>query len=146
VFQEKKGNTPRPGRRSAEIVWGPAPQRSQLAWPLARPRRSSGIQRQFGPLLFRPNFELVKKKEQKKKKKKGDVHARHTYISIKKDKLLCPFRVAVALPCVSGVIYLYRDTFFFDFSTATACYHCVHIAYLLHDFDRFSYSLSTTSC
>jgi hypothetical protein len=58
----------------------------------------------------------------------------------------CPFRVAVALPCVSSVAYLCRNMFFVDFSAATACYHCVHIVFLLHNFDRFSYSFSTTSC
>jgi hypothetical protein len=57
-----------------------------------------------------------------------------------------PFRAAVALPCVSGVVYLYRDTLFVSFSAATECYHCVHIASLLHDFESLSYSLSTASC
>jgi hypothetical protein len=71
-------------------------------------------------------------------------YLRRTYK--KRDKLLCPFRVAVALPCVSGVVYLCRDTFFVGFSAATACYYCIHIASFLHDFDRFSYSLSTASC
>jgi hypothetical protein len=57
-----------------------------------------------------------------------------------------PFRVAVALSCISGVVYLYREMFFVGFSAATSCYHCVHIVFLLYDFDRFSYSLSTASC
>jgi hypothetical protein len=107
--------------------------------PLARARRTSGVQRQIGPLLFRPKFELVKKKY------RGRACTRRTYKK-RRDILLCPFRVAVALSCVSGVIYLCRNTFFVGFSAATACYHCVHIASFLHDFDRFSYSLSTTSC
>jgi hypothetical protein len=72
-------------------------------------------------------------------------HAAPIYLK-KKDKLLCPFRIAVALPCVSGIVYLCHVIFFVGFSAATACYHCVHIASFLHDFDRFSYSLSIASC
>jgi hypothetical protein len=45
-------------RLSVETVWGRAP-------PLARPRKSSGVQRQFGPRQFRPNFRTVKKKKKK---------------------------------------------------------------------------------
>jgi hypothetical protein len=63
-------------------------------------------------------------------KKRGRVlHTRRTYIFKKKRAtLLCLFRVAVALPCVSGVVYLCRDAFFVVFSTATACCHwCPHI-------------------
>jgi hypothetical protein len=90
------------------------------------------------------NHAAPKKIKIKKNRKRGRAYTRHTYK--KRDILLCPFRVAVALSCVSGVVYLCRDTFFVDFSSATACYHCVHIASFLHDFDRFSYSLSIASC
>jgi hypothetical protein len=67
VETKKNENSHRasPGRLGAEIVWGPAP--PAIAWlarsarSLARPRRLSGLQRQIGPLLFRPNFELKKR-------------------------------------------------------------------------------------
>jgi hypothetical protein len=65
AISKKKSARPSLARRSAEIVWGPAPQRSRLARPLARPRRSSVVQRQFGPLQSRPNFRTVKKNRKK---------------------------------------------------------------------------------
>jgi hypothetical protein len=133
----KKNDRPAP-RSSAEIVWGGASPALTRSLAGAKARRASGLQR---PDRFRV-----------KVKKKGDVHCNYSTqytphpVPKKRDKLLCPFRVAVALPCVSGVVYLCRDTFFVGFSAATACYHCVHVASFLHDFDRFSYSLSTASC
>jgi hypothetical protein len=85
------------------------------------------VRRLIGPLQFRPNFHTVKKKRQT-------------------TSAYRPFRVVVVLPCISSVVYLCCDTFFVVFSAVTACYHYVHIASLLHDFDRFSYNLSTASC
>jgi hypothetical protein len=124
----------------------------------ARLLRHGGCQDRFKPvspiLVLKKRKKIEKKgtwahsqprRTIKKSKKRTCLHTPH--LLKKSDKLLCPFRVAVALPCVSGVVYLCRDMFFFvDFSSATACYHCVHIASFLHDFNRFSYSLSTTSC
>jgi hypothetical protein len=126
--EEKNENRQRAsaGRLGAEIVWGPAPPAitwlARSARSLARPRRPAGLQRQLRPLLFSPNFELVKKK------KRGRACPRRTYIK-KRDKLLCPFRITVALPCVSGVVYLCRDMFFCRFlfrdSVLPLCPHSV---------------------
>jgi hypothetical protein len=104
------------------------------------------VHRERSGQTIRINFDLVKKRK-KSKSKKRDVHyTRRTYIQKRQTTLACrPCRVVVVLPCVSGVVYLCRDTFFIDFSAATVCYHYIHIAFFLHNFDRFSYSLSTTS-
>jgi hypothetical protein len=142
-------------RLSALVARAASPQRGvrlgSSARSLARPRRPSGLPRQIGPLQFRPKFELVKKTKNKIHKiKEGDVLCtRRTYITKKERQttLACrPFRVVVVLSCVSGVVYLCCNTLFVSFSAATECYHCVHIASLLHDFKSFSYSLSTASC
>jgi hypothetical protein len=126
-------------------------QRAETRVHLARPQTSSVVRRGIGPTFFWPKFQFSKKQI----KKTGDVHCsfvcstRRTTNTKKRRQttLACyPFRVAVALPCFFGVVYFCSDTFFIGFTVATACYHCVHIVFLLHDFDCFSYSLSTTSC
>jgi hypothetical protein len=109
---------------------------------LAPARRQSGSSVSFRPNKLSP---LSVSQKKSKSNKKRDVSAHAAPIK-KRDKLLCPFHVAVALPCVSGVVHLCRDIFFVVFSAVTACYHCVHIASFLNDFDHFSYSLSTASC
>jgi hypothetical protein len=76
---------------------------------------------QLGPTSVSPNFELKKKKSKKKKKnlnrcvrcvraapQTASVLWRESYFKKKKDKLFCPFRIAVALPCVSGVVHRCR--------------------------------------
>jgi hypothetical protein len=57
--KKKHASRPRP---SAESVWGRARDRVPRR---AEARRLSMVQRQFGPLLFRPKFELAKKNRKK---------------------------------------------------------------------------------
>jgi hypothetical protein len=107
------------GRHNAEAVWPLAPDRPKFV----------------GPFCF-----------SKKKSKKGRVlYTRRTYI-----KKETNYFVRFASPSRCRAFpesYISAATrFFVDFSSATACYLCVHIASFLHDFDRFSYNLSTASC
>jgi hypothetical protein len=112
VKKKKQSSTPHPGRLGAESVWGPARASSARPAPLARARRSSGVQRQFRPLLFRPNFKLVKKT--------GDMHARRTYIykkrrqttlsvSRRRRAVMC-FRRRISLPRPIFRRFLCRDS------------------------------------
>jgi hypothetical protein len=88
------------------------------------------VWRGIGPIFFGPSFSLVKKKIKKKIKKKKERRracTRRTYKK-KRDKLLCPFRVAVALPCVSGVVYSAATRFLsilFRDSVLPLCPHSV---------------------
>jgi hypothetical protein len=110
----------------------------------APPQTRSVVRRQIGPTSWAQVW-FSKKKRGRTLQLSCAVYAAPIFKK-KRDKLLCLFHVAVTLPCVSGVVYLYFDIFFIIFSAVTACSHCVHIASFLHDFDRFSYSLSTASC
>jgi hypothetical protein len=76
-LHKKKASAPRPGRLGAETAWGPALASSARSAPLAWARRTSGVQRQIGPLLFRPKFELAKKKD--KKKHRGRARTPHLF-------------------------------------------------------------------
>jgi hypothetical protein len=114
--------------------------------PDPRQTLRSGVSFRPGPTVW---IDLVKKESKKNWGRTLQLCVQYTrhhkYKRRETTSAYHPFHVAVALPCVSGVVYLCRDTFFVSFSTATLCYHCVHIVFLLHDFG-FSYSLSTTSC
>jgi hypothetical protein len=124
---KKKASAPRPGRLGAETVWSPAPASSARPASLAWVRRTSGVQRQIGPLHFRPKFNILSVKKQKKI---GDVPTHATPIKKRQTTLACrPFCIAVALPCGSGVVYRYFDMFFVSFlyrdSVLPPCPHSV---------------------
>jgi hypothetical protein len=132
-----------PARRTPDKLCGRA--RYRLASD-RRDRPTSDIL--CGPARDRDNFFLAQVSVSFSKKKE-DVYCTHATpiylykkrrqttlsVSHRRRAAMC-FRCRISLPC----------HIFVGFSAATACYHCVQIAYLLHDFDRFSYSLSTTSC
>jgi hypothetical protein len=123
---------PRPSPRSCACVAPPCFAR------LAEARRLSTLQCK--------SFQACLGRFSKKNRKKGTcLHTPHLYIKKKRQTTLFVSRRRRAAVRFRRRISLPRHVFV-DFSSATVCYYCVHIASFLHDFDRFTYSLSTASC